>query len=156
MTTKILFLITLLAYAIVVSQSFMYILSLKQVQCSLDVTSFTEIRKLTDTSMRASFTYVIYAALLANVLLVLTTARTPHSVSFISAAIGLVALVIDILFTLKGSLPLNDVINTWSAENYPANWAYFRDKWFTIFQYRQMANITGFLSLLVGAIFGNK
>lgn len=156
MTTKILFLITLLAYAVVVSQSFMYMLSLKQVQCSLDVVSFTEIRKLTDKAMRASFTYVIYAALLANVLLVLTTARTPGSLYFISAAIGLLALVIDLLLTVKGSLPINDVINTWSAENYPANWADYRDKWFTVFQYRQMVNITGFLSLLVGAIFGSK
>ena len=156
MTTKIFFLITLLAYAVVVSQSFMYMLSLKQVQCSLDVISFTEIRKLTDNAMRASFKYVIYAALLANVLLVLTTAGTPGSLYFISAAIGLLALVIDVLLTVKGSLPINDVINTWSADHYPANWAYFRDKWFTIFQYRQMANIAGFLSLLLGAIFGNR
>ncbi len=156
MTTKILFLITLLAYAVVVSQSFMYMLSLKQVQCSLDVVSFTEIRKLTDKAMRASFKYVIYAALLANVLLVLITARTPGSLYFISAAIGLLALVIDVLLAVKGNIPINEVINTWSAENYPANWADYRDKWFTVFQYRQMANITGFLSLLVGAIFGSK
>ena len=156
MTTKIIFTITLLAYAMIASQAFMYILSLKQVQLNLDANAYTKIRKLTDASMRASFKYVIYAALFANMLLVIATAKTPNSLVFISATIALVALVAEILLTLKGNLPINDVINTWSADNVPANWTAFREKWFTIFQYRQIANITGFVSLLIGAVFGTK
>ena len=156
MTTKIIFTITLLAYAIIASQAFMYILSLKQVQLNLGANAYTEIRKLTDISMRASFKYVIYAALLANVMLVIATAKTPGSLVFITATIALVALVAEILLTLKGNLPINDVINNWSADNYPANWAAYREKWFTIFQYRQIASITGFVSLLIGAIFGRS
>jgi uncharacterized membrane protein len=156
MTTKIILAITLLVYAIIASQAFMYMLSLKQVQLNLGANSYTEIRKLIDISMRASFKYVIYAALLANVLLVIATLKTPSSLVFITATIALVALVAEILLTLKGNLPINDVINTWSADNFPANWTSFRDKWFTIFQYRQMASITGFISLLIGAVFGTK
>ena len=156
MTTKIIFTITLLAYAIIASQAFMYILSLKQVQLNLGANAYTEIRKLTDIIMRASFKYVIYAALLANVMLVIATAKTPGSLVFITATIALVALVAEILLTLKGNLPINDVINNWSADNYPANWAAYREKWFTIFQYRQIASITGFVSLLIGAIFGRS
>ena len=156
MTTKIIFTIALLAYAMIASQAFMYILSLKQVQLNLGANAYTEIRKLTDTSMRASFKYVIYAALLANVLLVIGTAKTPNSLAFISATIALVALITEILLTLKGNLPINDVINTWSTDNLPANWAAIREKWFTIFQYRQIASITGFVTLLVGAVFGTK
>jgi hypothetical protein len=156
MTTKIIFTITLLAYAMIASQAFMYILSLKQVQLNLGANAYTEIRKLTDTSMRASFKYVIYTALLANVLLVIVTAKAPASLVFISATIALVALVAEILLTLKGNLPINDVINTWSADNVPANWSALREKWFTIFQYRQIAGITGFVSLLIGAVFGTK
>jgi len=68
----------------------------------------------------------------------------------------IVALVAEILLTLKGNLPINDVINTWSADTIPANWATIRDKWFTIFQYRQIASITGFVSLLIGVFFGTK
>jgi hypothetical protein len=156
MTTKIIFTITLLAYAMIASQAFMYILSLKQVQLNLDANTYTEIRKLIDTSMRASFKYVIYAALLANVLLVIVTAKTPAGLVFITSTIALVALVAEILLTLKGNLPINDVINTWPAENIPANWESFRQKWFTIFQYRQIASITGFVSLVIGAVFGTK
>jgi hypothetical protein len=156
MTTRIIITITLLAYAIIASQAFMYILSLKQVQLNLGANSYTEIRKLIDISMRASFKYVIYAALLANLLLVIATVKTPTSLVFITATIAFVALVAEILLTLKGNLPINDVINTWSADNVPANWTSFRDKWFTIFQYRQIASITGFVSLVIGAVFATK
>jgi hypothetical protein len=156
MTTKIIFTITLLAYAMIASQAFMYLLSLKQVQLALDASTYTEIRKLTDISMRASFKYVIYVALLANVLLVIVTAKAPNSLIFITATIALVALGVEILITVKGSLPLNDIINTWSADNIPNNWVAIREKWFTLFQYRQVASITGFVSLLIGTVFGTK
>jgi hypothetical protein len=156
MTTKIIFTITLLAYAMIASQAFMYILSLKQVQLNLGAGSYTEIRKLIDISMRASFKYVIYAALLANLLLVIVTIKTPTSIVFISATIALVALIAEVMLTLKGNLPINDIINTWSADTIPANWEAVRQKWFTVFQYRQIASITGFVSLVIGAVFGTK
>lgn len=156
MTTKIILTITLLAYAMIASQAFMYILSLKQVQLSLGAGTYTEIRKLLDTSMRSSFKYVIYIALLGNVALVLVTIKTPGSLIFISATIALFALIAEILLTVKGNLPINDIINTWPENNIPANWENTRAKWFTVFQYRQVASITGFVSLLIGAVFGTK
>lgn len=156
MTIKIIFLSALLTYSIVVSQSFMYILALKHVQLNLEAGSYTELRKLIDTSMRGNFKYVIYAALLTNLILVISTIKNPGSLVFITAAIAFVALIADTLLTVKGNLPINDIINTWSSDNYPTNWADYRAKWFNIFQYRQIANITGFVSLLIGAVFGSK
>ena len=156
MATKIILLFTLLAYSIIVSQSFMYILALKHAQMNLDFSSYTELRKLIDASMRSNFKYVIYAALLGNLLLVAFTIQRPGSLLFITAVVALVALIADILLTLKGNLPVNDIINTWTAESYPANWKEYREKWFLIFQYRQISTIIGFLGLLVGAVFGAK
>jgi phosphate starvation-inducible membrane PsiE len=156
MTIKVIFTIGLFAFAMIASQAFMYMLSLKQVQLNLGANSYIEIRKLIDISMRASFKYVIYAALVANVLLIIVSAKAPTSLVLISATIAFIALVAEIVLTLKGNLPINDIINTWSADNYPANWAALRDKWFTIFQYRQIASITGFVSLVIGAVFGTK
>jgi len=155
-STKIIFLITVLAYSIIVSQSFMYILSLKQVQINLESNHYTEIRKLIDTSMRANFTYVIYTALVANLMLVISTIKNPVSLMFITATIAFVALLVDTLLTLKGNLPINDVINTWTSDSIPVNWADYRTKWFNIFQYRQIANIIGFVSLLIGIVFRTK
>ncbi|HPH86502.1 MAG TPA: hypothetical protein PLC48_13620 [Ferruginibacter sp.] len=156
MSTRIALFSTLLAYSFIVSQSFMYILSLSQVQMSLDAGAYTSFRKLVDSSMRSNFKYAIYGALLANIFLLVTTIKTPGSPLFITAAIAFVALVIDIMLTLKGNLPINDIINTWSPGQIPSNWETFRAKWFHIFQFRQIANITGFLALLVGAVFGNR
>lgn len=156
MSSKILLLITLLAFSVIASQTFMYILSLKDVQLTLGANSYTELRKLIDAAMRSNFKYVIYIALLVNVLLVLSTMRQPTSMLFITSAIALSCLVLDIALTLKGSLPINDIINTWSFDQYPSNWQEYRTKWFAVFQYRQYANIIGLLSLLIGAVFGSK
>jgi hypothetical protein len=156
MSSKIILLITMLAYSIIVSQSFMYILALKYVQLNLEFNTYTEIRKLIDLSMRANFKYVIYAALLSNLLLVIINIKNPNSLIFITSTISLVALIADILLTLKGNLPINDIINTWSSDNYPKNWSEIRMQWFNVFQYRQIANITGWISLLIGAVFGLK
>ena len=134
----------------------MYILSLKQVQINLESNHYTEIRKLIDTSMRANFTYVIYTALIANLMLVISTIKNPGSLMFITATIAFVALLVDTLLTLKGNLPINDVINTWTSDSIPVNWADYRTKWFNIFQYRQIANIIGFVSLLIGIVFRTK
>ena len=134
----------------------MYILALKNVQLNLGGGSYTELRKLINAAMGSNFKFVIYAALLTNLLLVISTIKNPGSVVFITSAIAFIALIADILLTVKGSLPINDIINTWSPDHLPANWAEYRTKWFNVFQYRQVASIIGFVSLLAGAVFGQK
>jgi len=156
MTTKILLLVTLLAYSMVVSQSFMYLISLKTVQLNLGADAYTQFRKLIDASMRANFKYVIYTALISTLLLVVLTARNPGSLLFLCAALAFVALVLDVAIMMKGNLPINDVINSWTSDNIPADWSSYRDKWLQLYGYRQMASILGFLSLLVGAVFGGR
>jgi hypothetical protein len=156
MTTKIINLIAILTYSIIVSQAIMYILSLRTMQMNLQANSYTEVRQLIDASMRYGFKYAIYAALLANVVLAIINIKTPTSLAFITAAIALMALVIDIILTLKGNLPINDIINGWSIDHVPSNWAEVRSKWFCIFQYRQLATTIGFVSLVIGALFGSK
>lgn len=154
MAAKIILLFTVLAYSMVVSQSFMYILALKNVQNNLDANAYTQLRKLIDASMRSYFKYVIYATLLGNLLLVISTVKNPGNVLFMAAAVALVALIADILLTLKGNLPINDIINTWSEGNIPDNWTDYRAKWFAVFQYRQIASIIGFVCLMIGVVFG--
>ena len=154
MLINIIFLVTLLTYSIIVSQSFMYILALKDVQLTLEAAPYTELRKLIDTSMRSNFRYVVYATLLFTLALVIVTIKNPGSLQFVMAATAFVAIITDTMLTIKGSLPINDVINSWTSDNYPTNWTDYRNKWSSIFKYRQFANITGFICLLVGVVFG--
>ena len=132
----------------------MYMLALKQVQINLSPNSYIELRKLMDTAMRSNFKYVMFTALIANVVLVAINFKQPGSVIFVTAVIALICLVADFVIIIKGNMPINDVINSWSVSNYPNNWADYRNNWLRIFQYRQISAITAFISLLIGAIFG--
>lgn len=154
MVQKIILLVSVLTYSIIVSQSFMYILALKNMQLSLDGSTYTVVRKLIDSSMRDNFKYAVYGALIANLALVGITARNPGGLLFICSAIAFLALVADTVIMLKGNLPVNDLINSWSTDSIPQNWPEIRVKWFHYYHYRQVANIIGFCSLLTGAIFG--
>jgi hypothetical protein len=122
----------------------------------MDGDAYLQFRKLIDIAMRANLKYVIYLALAGTVVLWVMTIKTPGSFIFIATSIALAALVIDILLALKGNIPVNNIINSWTAESIPSNWQEYRAKWLDIFRYRQIANITGFLSLLAAAVFGTK
>jgi hypothetical protein len=154
MTNKIILFITILVYGMAASQSFMYIFALKNVQLNLEANAYIELRKVMDISMNANFKYVMYSALLGNLLLVISNFKNTGSLLFITSAIAFIAIIADSLIAVKGNIPINTIISTWSPDNYPANWSDYRAKWLSIFQYRQIANITGFASLSIGAVFG--
>ena len=74
--------------------------------------------------------------------------------TFFEQYTGLCAFIIDILLTVKGNMPINNMINTWTEDHYPADWKTYRAKWLSIFGKRQIANIIGFLCLLMAVVFG--
>ncbi len=156
MYTKIILLLTMLAYSVIVAQSYMYIVALKNVQYSMQAENYIELRKLLDTNFRANYKYAVYAALILNLLLVIITCKNPGSLLFITTAIAFVALVADVLLMMKGNMPINNFINTWTTDYYPPDWAIYRAKWLRIFFYREIVTITGFISLVVGTVFGIK
>lgn len=153
MATQIILLFTLLFYSIVAAQSISYIISLTDVQQKMNVNEYIVFRKLTDKNFRLKFTTVVYATLLLNLALVAITIIHFNMLLLVCAVISLLAFVIDVLLTVKGNLPINDMINTWTVENYPSNWTGYRKKWFGFFRLRQIANLAGFISLLLGAVF---
>jgi len=145
-------LLTLVAYSVIVSQSFMYILSLKNVQLNLDINAYIQVRKHLNANMNSKFRYVTYIALLSNLALVIFMFPTMSSPLFSAAVVGFAGLIVDTSITVKGNLPINAIMDQWSSENYPKEWAMYRYKWLWLFKYRQIANVTGFLALLIGAI----
>jgi hypothetical protein len=152
---KILILINLLAYSVIVGQAYMYIIALTDVSKNLDAPSYVRLRQLIDKNFMAKYKWVVYISLLTAVLLCVFTASDPTGLLFISSAVAFLALIIDAALTMKGNLPINKLINSWTTENYPADWEIQRTKWLTIYSWRQVVNIIGFTSLLVGAIFGD-
>ncbi len=151
---KIILFAALFTYSWVVSQSYMYVIALENVQMIMNAPAYIELRHLLDASFRANFKFVLIGALASNLLLVVMTIRNYHSMLFIAAAFSFLALLVDLLLTLKGNVPINDLINTWTATNHPMDWSATRSEWLRIFHYRQIANVSGFVILLAGAIFG--
>ena len=115
-------LVNLLAYSFIASQSFSYIMAMTNVQKNMQPASYIELRKLLDKNYSVSYRIVFYIAIFTAVLLTLLCSMDPGCLLFISSAIGLVALLTEVLLAVKGNVPINKIINTWTADDYPANW----------------------------------
>lgn len=154
MLSKIILLLAILAYSIIVAQSFMYIVALKNVQKTMAAGSYIELRNLLDKSFRANYKYAVYSALITSLLHAAVNIKSPDNLLFITAVIAFIALAADVLLMMKGNMPINNLINTWTAEKYPANWAEYRAKWLQVFFYREIVTIIGFVSLVFGSVLG--
>lgn len=154
MEIKITLFITLILYVVVISQSFFYMLAMTSVTKSMQPATYIESRKLLDQRLQNTLRGIYYLTLTSLVLLVSFCVINPSGLLFICTVTALVFLVADIALALKGNVPINKIVNTWTATNYPSNWKEYRAKWFSIYSARQVANIIGFVSLLAGLIFG--
>lgn len=152
MLIQVTLVVTLILYAAIASQSFMYMLALETVQRKLNVNNYIILRQLIDRAMMARLKYVMYASLAMNVFLVGLLSHTPDSLLFLTALLACGMLIVDMLIAVKGNLPINGVINSWSPDNHPATWFKYRDRWLKFFRYRQIAVIIGFVSLVIGAV----
>src|SRR6185436_6128426 len=130
MEIKITLFTTLLLYAFVISQSFFYILAMSRVTKSMQAVTYIESRQLLDKNLQQSLSLVYYLALASSIALTSFCVINPSGPLFICSVISLILLIIDIALSLKGNVPLNKIINTWTATNYPSNWKEYRSKWF--------------------------
>lgn len=154
MEINIVLFLNLLLYAVIASQSFMYMIALSNVQKNLDAAGYIQLRHLLDRNFRRNNSAVVYMSLVTSTLFSLLCSAEPGSLLFISSLIAWILLIVDVVLTLKGSMPLNNIINEWSADNYPQNWSSYRAEWLDIFRKRQIAITCGFISLLAGVAFG--
>ena len=141
-------------YAFIVGQSFFYILALSGATKKMQAAAYIETRKLIDHELQSSLSLVYYSALGASVALIAFCVVNPEGLLFICSIIALAALLVDVLLAIKGNVPINKTINSWTTTQYPGNWQQVRSRWFTLYHIRQGVNIAGFIALLVGIVFG--
>jgi hypothetical protein len=151
---KITLFITLLAYAVVISQSFFYLLAMGSVCKNMKPATYIESRKLLDDRLSKTLAAAYYTTLLASIALTAFCVTNPSGLLFISSIISLIALLTDMVLAIKGNQPLNKIINTWTTNEYPNDWEYYRNRWFVFYNTRQVINLTGFIVLVGGVIFG--
>ena len=144
--------LSLLAYAVVLSQPLAYLFFLGTAQRALSPAAYIELRQRINAVMTRRIS-LVYSAALVTVLSQLALAwRSDAGASFVAAAVALACLLVDVFFMLRENVPINGVMDRWSTTEYPADWERYRAKWFAIFAYRQVVLLVGFVALLVGAV----
>jgi hypothetical protein len=150
---KVLLFINLLGYAFIASQAFFYLLAMAGAQKNLKAPAYVELRNLLDTRLSVTLRIVYYTVLLTSILLCVLTFRNTANLLFITSVIACIALWVDVFIMMKGNMPLNRLMHSWTPENYPDNWHERRAEWLRYYRLRQVAAITGFISLITGTVF---
>ena len=143
----------LITYSIVVSQPLAYLVFLERAQMGLSPTAYIELRQRINPVMARRVGMIYVSTLLTLSLLLGLSLREGASLSVATSIVGLTCLLIDVFFMVRENLPINGVVDQWSATNYPADWEDYRTKWFAVFAYREAALLVGFVSTLIGAVF---
>lgn len=153
MLNTIILLIALLVYSVLYSQFLFYFVTMSAVQKSLDVTPYILMRNQIDSHIRGKLTFFYYACLISCLVLTGVNIAQVSSMAFITSAIALAAIVADLVLTVKGNMPINNTIQTWSPGKYPPDWKEYRSRWFLFFHLRQLTGLIGFSSLIIQAVF---
>jgi uncharacterized membrane protein len=75
-----------------------------------------------------------------------------RTTAFAFTAAGMLCLIASIVTTLLVNVPINaEIMNTWSVESPPADWAQVRDRWNLFHTIRTGLNVVAFLFLLLAA-----
>src|SRR5215203_5679591 len=100
MFLKLLMLLSLLGFALIVSQPLFYLLALADSQKKLPAPAYIELRKLLDKNGKAKLQALYYSTFLSVLLLMVFTFSATVPLSFITAGIALCALVTDSIISL--------------------------------------------------------
>ena len=143
----------ILLFCVIAGQAFFYFIGGTAALKNVSATAFIEQRKAIDAEI-APYLKVIYPlTIVISVAMLALLRQQIGSALFVLSAIACLLVIIDLVIAIKGSIPLNQLINTWSLDAYPGNWHVVRDQWLTYLNYRQFCGITGLLCLLVGIIW---
>ena len=149
---KSLRLLHLLSYLLVTSQVLFYLFILCDALKMISLENYFEQRKVIDTLMGNRFRLMYYSCLALSVLAVVFSVKQPTSLFFITAMAALIFLMLDLAITVKGSLPLNALANTFDGSE-KVDWNNVRIQWLDYMKYRGIAATIGMISLLAGLVF---
>jgi len=156
MVIKTIRLLHLLSYMLVTSQVLFYLFILSDALKVISLDSFFEQRKAIDSLMLGRFKLMYYSCLVLSLGIVFLSARNPSSPFFISSLVALIFLIVDLVITIKVSMPLNSIAHTYATGSESANWEAVRIEWLNYMKYRGVAIMIGMVSLIAGLVFGKN
>ena len=143
----------LLSYVLVASQVLFYLFILCKALKAVSLENYFELRKVIDSLMVKRFKFMYYSCLVLSIATVIASATEPASLFFISSAIALIFLSIDLAITLRGSVPLNALSHSYGSTSKNVSWENVRIQWLDYMKYRGIAIVLGMAGLLAGLVF---
>lgn len=150
-TFKTIRLIHLLSYLLVTSQLLFYLVIFCDAIKQTSIENFMEHRKGVEQVIDPRLKMIYYSCLALSIAAILTSMKKPSSVFFITAAIALICLLVDMLIAIKGNIPLNNMIREGVLQQH-MNWESVRTQWLNFIRVRGVFITIGMTSLLVGLI----
>jgi uncharacterized membrane protein len=152
-TFKILRLLHLFCYLLVTCQVLFYLVVFSDALRMTPVENFLEHRKIVNLLIGERYRVIYYSCLATSIGMVIIAFRQPSNMITITAIIALVCLIADLVITIKGNMPLNDLIDTFIPGTDTARWDTLRTDWLNYFRYRGILSTIGMMSLLAGTVF---
>jgi hypothetical protein len=150
---KLAMLVNLVMFAIVASQPLFYAVALRHASRALSAPAYIELRNAINVVMERRVPAVYLGTLTTGVGVLGLSLRDGERWLGATSAVALAALLADAVIMLRGSVPINRVIDTWTPTQYPADWESHRSRWMAVFAVRQGLLAIGFVSLVAGAVF---
>lgn len=148
-------LIHLLGYLLVTSQLLFYLVIFCDALKQTSIQNFMEHRVGVEQVIDPRLKVIYYLCLALSIMAVIISAKRTDSAYFITAAIALVCLLIDMMIAIKGNIPLNNMIREGLLQQHE-NWESVRIQWLNFIRIRGIFITIGMTSLLSGLIIDSK
>jgi ABC-type iron transport system FetAB permease component len=144
--------LTLAVFSFVVSQPFFFLVALGRASETLSASAYIELRQRINAVMNRKLPLLYGAALVsALVLLGLAIARGERLVAA-ATGVAIAGLVADTVLAVRRNVPLNGLMDGWTASDPPADWELHRARWAQAFALRQVVLSVAWAVLLAGAL----
>jgi hypothetical protein len=138
----------------VVSQGIFYLFAAGKALSGIPMDAYAAIRNSTDQVIEWRLKLVYPATLLIGLMAVLSLAKAPGSLPFITTAIAFVCVVADVAMAVKFNMPINAQFRGYTPGLPGVDWESLRRTWLQFLEYRGMVQVAGFLALLAGMFKG--
>ncbi|GAB4025215.1 anthrone oxygenase family protein [Spirosoma koreense] len=153
MTLKIAQFIQTVLFCILAGQAFFYLIGGTAGLKNVSASTFIEQRKAIDLVIGPYLKVIYFGSILTGLMVLVLIRQQAPSRLFVLSTVALVLIIVDLVIAVRGNIPLNNQIQTWSPTHYPANWSEVRNQWLGYMQWRQVCSISGLFCLLLG-LFG--
>lgn len=139
----------LLLYLFIASQGMFYLIGINRALQNISISAFVEQRKSIDAVIGDPLRVLYFSSIGIAVIILIYTIKNPGSIIFLSVALSLSCILADMSLAIKKSIPLNEIINNYPANNYN-DIQTLRKEWLSYISLRGAIAITGLLILLSG------